>query len=251
METIYQALKKRTLQIAAQHPAPSFYRRYALENSYSVDFFNKNKFILTLKPVVFSYLSENLGHGIEHASKVSVDAGTLVLVEARLARFSKPAMDRLLLLVQSAGLLHDIKRTEADHSRKGAEAARKLLWGDDLKDPEIDDICRAIHNHEAFRETLSSPTQAGTIVSDCLYDADKFRWGTDNFSHTLWDMVHFSNTPIADFVAHFPKGMETLLKIRETFRSRTGKIYGPDFIDIGLTIGRELYRAMEEEYRLL
>jgi hypothetical protein len=251
METIYQTLKKRAHQIAAQYPAPSFYRRYALESSYSADFFKKNKFVLALKEMVSGHLSENLGHGFEHASKVSVDAGVLVLIEARLARFSRPVIDRLLLLVQSAGLLHDISRTEEDHSRKGAGIARELLKGYALEAREIDDICRAIHNHEAFKETLSSPTQAGSIVSDCLYDADKFRWGTDNFSYTLWDMVHFSEIPISSFVAHFPKGMDTLERIHDTFRTRTGKKYGPDFIDIGLSIGRELYRVMEKEYHLL
>jgi hypothetical protein len=251
METIYQTLKKRTQQIAAQYPVPSFYRRYALESSYSEDFFNKNKFVLSLKEIVSSHLSENLGHGFEHASKVSVDAGALVLIEARLAGFSRPAIDRLLLLSQSAGLLHDISRTEEDHSRKGAKVARELLKGHALEASEIDDICRAIYNHEAFKTTVSSLTQTGSIISDCLYDADKFRWGKDNFSHTLWDMVQSSNTPIASFVAHFPKGMDTLVKIRETFRTRTGKKYGPDFIDNGIAIGRELYRVMEEEYQLL
>lgn len=251
METIYQTLKKRTQRIAAQYPVPSFYRRYAFEKSYSEDFFNKNKFVLSLKEVVSGYLGENLGHGFEHASKVSLDAGILVLVEARLAGFSRTAADRLLLLVQSAGLLHDISRTEADHSRRGAEAAREMLKARALEAWEIDDICRAIYNHEAFKETVAPPTRAGSIVSDCLYDADKFRWGTDNFSHTLWDMVRFSNVPIASFVAHFPKGMETLERIRATFRTRTGKRFGPDFIDIGTAIGRELYRVMGEEYHLL
>lgn len=251
METIYRTLKKRTLQIAAQYPMPSFYRHYAPESSYSADFFKKNKFILALKEVVLGLLGENLGHGFEHASKVSVDAGTLVLTEARLARYSRPVVDRLLLLVQSAGLLHDISRTEADHSRIGANVAREILKGYNLDAWEVDDICRAIHNHEAFKDTVSSPTQAGGIISDCLYDADKFRWGTDNFSHTLWDMVNFSDIPIESFVAQFPKGMDALVKIRETFRTRTGKKYGPDFIDIGLSIGRELYRVMGEEYHLL
>jgi hypothetical protein len=251
MDTIYQALRKRTQRIVAQYAAPSIYRRHAPENRYSTDFYHKNKVILTLKEVVSSHLGENLGHGFDHASKVSVDAGILALIEARQAGFSRPAVDRLLLLAQSAGLLHDINRTEKDHSRKGAETAREMLEVYAFAPGEIDDICRAIYNHEAFKETMPSPTRGGSIVSDCLYDADKFRWGSDNFSHTIWDMVHFSDIPIASFVAHFPKGMETLVKIRGTFRTRTGKKYGPGFIDIGLAIGRELYKAMAEEFHLL
>ena len=250
METIYQTLKLRTQQIAAHYPAPSFYRRHALECRYSAGFFHTNGFIVSLKETVRDRLSENLGHGFEHASKVSLDAGTLVLIEASLARLSRPAIERLLLLVQSAALLHDISRTEENHSRKGAQIARNLLQEYTFDAREVDDICRAIYNHEAFKETASSPTQTGSILSNCLYDADKFRWGTDNFSYTLWDMVRFSDIPIDRFVAHFPKGMETLVKIRETFRTRTGKKYGPDFIDIGLAIGRELYRVIENEFHL-
>lgn len=250
MESIYQTLKKRAHQIAAQYPAPPFYRRYALESGYSSEFFKKNEFILALKEMVFSHLSGNLGHGFEHASKVSVDAGTLVLIEAQLSKLSKPTTDRLLLLAQSAGLLHDISRTEDDHAKSGAETARKLLQNHAFEAHELDDICHAIRNHEAFKQTVSSPTRMGRLISDCLYDADKFRWGADNFSYTLWDMVQFLDIPIARFVADFPKGMDTLIKIRETFRTGTGKKYGPDFIDIGLTIGRELYQVMEKECHL-
>jgi hypothetical protein len=38
--------------------------------------------------------------------------------------------------------------------------------------------------------------------------------------------------------------MESLLRIRETFRTSTGKDYGPDFIDLGLEIGRRFYEEM-------
>ena len=75
------------------------------------------------------------------------------------------------------------------------------------------------------------------MLSDCLYDADKFRWGPDNFTHTIWDMVGFINPPLKTFVSHYPKGMALLKKIRGTFRSRTGRRYGPQFIDVGIAIG--------------
>lgn len=251
MDPVYQALKTRTHEIAARYPAPGFYRHFARENDYSRGFFDTDPLISDLKQAVSGPLGENLGHGFQHAAKVSMDAGTLILIEGALAGYSKSYMDRLLLLVQSAGLLHDICRVEKNHAQRGADMARRYLTGFPLTGPEVDHICQAIRNHEAFRETTAAPSRAAGLVSDCLYDADKFRWGRDNFSHTLWDMLTYSKVPVREFVSHYPEGMGTLVKIRETFRTRTGKKYGPRFVDIGLGIGRELYRVMETEFRLI
>jgi hypothetical protein len=43
-------------------------------------------------------------------------------------------------------------------------------------------IVAAIRNHEAFRKILESEDKSARLVSDSLYDADKFRWGPDNFT---------------------------------------------------------------------
>jgi len=42
--------------------------------------------------------------------------------------------------------------------------------------------------------------------------------------------------------------MERLTKIRNTFRTDTGKKYGPQFIDIGLAIGEELFDVINTEF---
>jgi hypothetical protein len=173
-----------------------------------------------------------------------------VLVEGMAAGFSPKILTRQLLLVQCAGLLHDIKRKEKDHSASGADYAEKVLKTFTLTDREITDISRAIRNHEAFKPTIEAKTKTGRMVSNCLYDADKFRWGPDNFAQTLWDMVSFHNTPIPLFISNYPKGMSLIARIRSTFRSITGQKYGPDFIDQGLAIGEELYRIMKTEFGL-
>jgi hypothetical protein len=82
------------------------------------------------------------------------------------------------------------------------------------------------------------------LLSDALYDADKFRWGPDNFSEMLWDMVARRNVPLSAVLGRFLKGMEGIEKIRETFRSETGRRYGPDFIDRGMEIGMRLYEEL-------
>jgi len=250
MDPIYQHLKQRTREIVSRYPRPVFYRRFAPETRYAASFLVNNRTLLTLQNTLSGKLNENLGHGFEHAEKVAIDAGTLMVIEGRSAGYSRVYTDRLILLVQAAALLHDTCRAEKNHARRGADKAREHLAGYPLTDMEVNHICRAIYNHEAFKETLPPGTQAGSLVSDCLYDADKFRWGSDNFSFTLWDMLAFSKVPVPEFVARYADGLKTLVKIRDTFRTRTGKIFGPRFIDTGLAIGRQLQRVMETEFNL-
>jgi len=64
----------------------------------------------------------------------------------------------------------------------------------------------------------------------------------------VWDMVSFYNTPLSEFLLRFPKGMEGLLKIKQTFRTQTGKAYGPEFIDIGIAIGEQLLDVIQSEF---
>lgn len=250
MDPIYQSLKQRTREIVSQFPRPGFYRRFSTEIAYALSFLESNRSLLTLKKSLSVQLEENIGHGFEHAEKVAVDAGALMIIEGRAAGYSRVYIDRLILLVQAAALLHDICRVEDNHAQKGADKAREHLAGYPLTDEELNHICRAIYNHEAFKKILPIKTHAGRLVSGCLYDADKFRWGSDNFSFTLWDMLTFSNVPVPEFVSRYADGLKTLVQIRNTFRTRTGKTYGPGFIDTGLAIGKKLQMAMETEFNL-
>ena len=117
-----------------------------------------------------------------------------------------------------------------------------------LAPDEIEDVSRAILNHVAFKATIAIKNLEGVLVSDCLYDADKFRWGPDNFQDTIWSMVTFSKTPIVKFMDLYHQGMEKIAKIKDTFRTETGKKYGPQFIDLGLAIGEELFQVIEAEF---
>ena len=186
---------------------------------------------------------ERIGHGLSHVTKVAVDAGAIILVE----REHTNAPDRVLRLValaHVAGVLHDIKREEKDHARKGADEAGRILRAFDLGEGERSAIVGAIANHEAFRPDLPLPDPRWQLLSDALYDADKFRWGPDNFSEMLWDMVSRRNVPLSKVLGRFLKGMEGVGRIRDTFRSETGRHYGPDFIDRGMEIGRRLYEEL-------
>ena len=127
-----------------------------------------------------------------------------------------------MLLAHLAGTLHDIQREEPDHARRGAEEAGEILRHFDLNDEEIGGIRRAIRNHEAFQSPQPLEDPLNQLLSDALYDADKFRWGPDNFTDTVWMMLASREAPIKILLDRFHKGMEGIERIKGTFRTRNG-----------------------------
>ena len=109
-------------------------------------------------------------------------------------------------------------------------------------------MAQAIANHEAFVEPPITVSATGKLVSDALYDADKFRWGPDNFTVTLWEMLRFARASVAGVIPRFPEGMAGIARIKGTFRSHTGKAFGPEFIDLGLSIGNKIYEYVRERF---
>lgn len=248
MDATYVRIRQLARQIASHYPIPDFYQDYEWENYWSYQFFEENSVIARLKSFISECIENDFGHGMDHVTKVTVDAGALMHIEGKSAGYADDVINRKVLMLQCAGLLHDIKRKEKDHAIKGADFARKILEDYPLSPGEIDDVCISIRNHEAFKSTVKMDTAEGNLMSDCLYDADKFRWGPDNFTHTVWDMISFRNPPLSAFIDHFPGGMEGISKIKNTFRTKTGKKYGPQFIDLGLAIGNELLEAIKTEF---
>jgi hypothetical protein len=248
METIYLKIRARARQIVSRSPTPDFYKEEADAVASSRKLMAQSEQVQTLKAIVTQHLDDDFGHGLRHAVKVSLEAGSLVLIEEQRNPLSQKAVARHVLLAQCAGLLHDIRRKEKDHAIAGARFAEKLLQAFPLSSKEVADICLAIRNHEAFKNKIAIESPDGKLISDCLYDADKFRWGPDNFSDTLWEMVSFLNPSLETFINHFPEGMQSLERIKQTFRTPAGRRYGPRFIDIGIAIGKELYRVIQEEF---
>ena len=248
MEIIYARIRQRARQIVSQYPPPDFYQDHSIANELSLKYLETNPFTAKLRLFIAETLENNFGHGIQHALKVAIDAGALMIIENKLAGRSDNFINQRVTIVQCAGLLHDIQRKHEDHAVKGAAYARQVLEIFPFKSHEVDDICRAIRNHEAFKKTVKTSTFEGSLVSDCLYDADKFRWGPDNFTDTVWAMASFFNIPVAQFMDLYPEGMEKLAKIKHTFRTNTGKKYGPQFIDLGLAIGEELFDVIQTEF---
>jgi hypothetical protein len=223
MQPIYTRLRERARQIVSTFPPADFYLEQSRACEFSKRFLKSDPAIKKLHGYVADYLEDNFGHGLQHAVKVTIDAGALLFIEGQKAGYGKSMLAHRMQVVQCAGLLHDIKRKKKEHAKLGAARAREILKDYPLAPDEVEDVCRAIHNHEAFKNNILIATSEGALVSDCLYDADKFRWGPDNFTDTLWDMISLYNPPLSKFMARYPRGMEGLEKIKTTFRTQTGK----------------------------
>ena len=239
----YEKLRDSALKLARSLPRPLFYGEHASLVRRVEEVLGTHEFILKCR----AYLDESqleCAHGLCHCEAVARDAGTIVLIEANLLKMSPPDLDPLFMASIVAGLLHDIKRKEQDHAVRGSIEAEKILskLGMNLRERQY--IADAIRNHEAFQETFDRDDTAGRLVSDALYDADKFRWGPENFTTTLWLMVESHNTPPEALHRTFKEKMKGIEKIKETFRTETGKRFGPEFIDQGITIGNAIYEEM-------
>ncbi len=248
MEDIYGEMMAACQKIAAAFPPPRFYGTCADDLQFSRTLFGQDPIIAVCRQRVRSRLLENYGHGLDHAEKVALEAGALVHIEGEKQSLSGPARKEAVLTAQIAGLLHDLNRSKKDHARLSARAAAEILARFHPAAPHGQCIIQAIANHEAFTRPARIDSPVGQMISDALYDADKFRWGPDNFTTTLWQMLRSAQAPLGPMIRRFPRGMEGIARIRDTFRTGAGKIYGPEFIDLGLRMGERVYAFLRERF---
>ena len=248
MDPVYVQLREYARQIVSRYPDPRFYADCADASAWSGNFLATDPVVSRVRRFVTARLNENFGHGLCHAIKVTLDAGALMVVESDGLRRSCAETAGRVRHVQCAGLLHDILRDGPDHAVAGAAFAGRLLTRFPLPPRAVQHICSAIRGHEAFKQYTPPTSAEARLLGACLYDADKFRWGPDNFTDTIWNMVSFAHLPLSTFMRHYPRGMESLTRIRGTFRSPTGQRYGPEFIDLGLAIGWQLYDVIRSEF---
>lgn len=220
----------------------SFYEHFSSEISYAKEIFFSHPLVRRCAEDVLPFLHDDFGHGVEHSKKVAIEAAALVMIEffhsdATLTR-------HLMILAELCGLLHDTCRLEPEHAIEGAMLAKKILRDYPLSDEDKEMIFFAIKNHEAFKKVDDPPNFLYSLVSGALYDADKFRWGPDNFTTTLWEMCDYQEWSIEKIIKNFPHGIDVIKSISNTFRTPTGQIYGPEFIDVGIKIGNYIYSKL-------
>jgi hypothetical protein len=239
----YQHLQALSKQVANTLPRPLFYLTFGEDIRRSEDLLRNHGRVAACR----THLDESLlecAHGLCHCESVARDAGAIVLIEGRARGLGSAELDRLAESAVIAGLLHDIKRREEDHAVRGSIEAERILNEVGIERRFREYIVYAIRNHEAFKQTCDLGDAAGCMVSDALYDADKFRWGPENFTTTLWTIVDSRGTPPERLHGVFPEKMQGIERIKETFRTATGRTYGPEIIDQGLLIGNAIYREM-------
>ncbi|MCX5806065.1 MAG: hypothetical protein NT010_08370 [Proteobacteria bacterium] len=245
---IYDEMMNSARNIAASFPDPHFYETCAAELTESHRIYQQSPLVAICRKIIAQDLARNPGHGLDHAERVAVEAGALVLAEGAKIGLEDSDANKVVVLAHVAGLLHDMRRGDQNHAEAGAIAAGSLL--DNLGVPEGDRqyVVQAIANHEAFVEPAIITSTIGKLLSDTLYDADKFRWGPDNFIVTLWEMLRFSRVSIAAIIPQFLEGMEGISRIKDTFLSHIGRVFGPEFIDLGLSIGNKIYEFLRERF---
>lgn len=248
MKDIYEEMIAASRDIAASFPQPRFYVFCKEPLNLSHSLFDEDAQVMKCRTLVLSELKDDLGHGIDHSERVALEAGALAYIEGERLSQEESFRRETCLLAQIAGLLHDLRRNEKGHAKASAFAAARMLQEFSISPEKGEYIVQAIANHEAFVEPKRIDSPVGQIISDALYDADKFRWGPENFTHTLWQMLRFSRARIVPLIRRFPKGMEGISQIKETFRTETGKIYGPEFIELGLKIGGKIYQFLQERF---
>jgi len=60
-------------------------------------------------------------------------------------------------------------------------------------------------------------------------------------------MNHQGLTP-QQLIERFPWGMTGMLRIADTFRTATGRQFGPEIIETGIEIGKEIYRYLVQNF---
>ena len=245
MNKLLTDLKTEAKAMASALPVPIFYRDLETQIEFARDMFFDHPLIIRLQEDVLPFLYDEYAHGIYHSKKVAIEAGAIILREGD--EMDGDRVRELVLLAQFCGLLHDCCRLDENHALRGSETSKVILSNYPLSERSKELIAEAIARHEAFKpEKPIENDPELTLLSGALYDADKFRWGPDNFSTTLWEICDYEDWTVEEIIEKFPKGLEIIKSIESTFRTATGKEYGPEMIAQGINIGSAIYEKLVE-----
>ncbi len=100
MEPIYARLRERALQIVSSLPQPDFYVDFPQANVLSRQFFDDDPVVAKLRSCVAGQIEDDFGHGLDHSTKVTLDAGALMFIEASLAEYPDEIIDRMILFLR-------------------------------------------------------------------------------------------------------------------------------------------------------
>ena len=74
-------LQREAERIASKHPPPEFYIRFKAPLALARRLFFTTPVMVRLRRMVEPILQEDMGHGLFHSTRVSIDTATLIFVE--------------------------------------------------------------------------------------------------------------------------------------------------------------------------
>ena len=89
MDPRYELFKKRTLQLASRVPKSAFHKDFAWAHKRSSRSLSSHGLLSQLHEVVSHTIDDDLGHGMPHTESVTLDAGTLLIVEGKAAELTE------------------------------------------------------------------------------------------------------------------------------------------------------------------
>ncbi len=124
---IYDEMMNCSQGIATSFPDPRFYASCASQLADSHRIYQQAPLVCRCRKVIEQDLARNPSHGLDHAEKVAVEAGALVLAEDARIDLEGSVSFEVAALAHVAGILHDMRRGDEDHARSGSIAAGSLL----------------------------------------------------------------------------------------------------------------------------
>jgi hypothetical protein len=237
-------LKRHARELSHSRPQPAFVLECAEELSHASNLFFDHPLMLRLQNDALGFLNDACGLGVEHGKRVAVDAAALVLVEP--SGLNQEERRRLALLAEMAGLLHDSMRHEDDHPDKGADLCLRILRGYPLAPEERVWIAQAVSLHEADQPQAEGGPENARLLSGAVHDADRFRFGPDIFTATLWEFCECDDWTLEEIVRTFPKGPEHAGACAHGFRTEQGRRYGPAMLSEGLALAKDYERLFQK-----
>lgn len=245
---LLKGMKAEAAKLAAGLPEPPFYAACAEQLDLSRELFFDKRAILKLQEEIIPFLYDDFGHGIQHAKKVAIEAGAIIFAEIGGENMARAR--RLALLAQMAGLLHDVCRMEENHAERAAEIARRTLESYPLEPAEIEAVAFAISDHAGSAPAKTTADPDARLVADALYDADLLRFGSDVFASALWEFCDYEEATPARLLDCFPQALGHIDTAARSFRTRTGKRYGPECLAQGQALGKALSERLGQHLGL-
>ena len=238
--SLLEELKNQAKTIVRGLPKPALYANHPEDTAFAWEVFFNHPLLVRLQGEALQYLYDDYMFGIEHAKRMAQDTGLLILLET--SNLPQEESRPVSIQGQAAGMLSGLERGDEAPGHL-AETASMVLTSAELRPGERERILWAI---EHFRDDpVEPPDEEAGVLAAALYDAAKFRYGTDILPTALWMHCDYSTASAREvrecLQGHVPGPPED-----GGFRTRTGQRYGAEIMEQGRLVIQEMVRFLEE-----